>query len=304
LENKTRIIDQLLEQIDTKKIFVDEPMSNHTSFKIGGNASILANVATESEIKHVLDIAKAEKAPYYVIGNGSNLLVLDEGIQGIIIKISDKEAEVKIDGTKVVAPSGILLSKLASIIADKGLTGFEFASGIPGTLGGAVFMNAGAYGGEMKQVVTSIKAIDTKGNLVVLDNEACGFRYRNSNIQKDQLIVLEVEIDLDYGNKEEIFEYTRDLNQRRQDKQPLTMPSAGSTFKRPEGYYAGKLIDDAGLRGVSFGGAQVSEKHCGFLVNKGGATAEDVLGLMQVVRKVVKDKFDVVLEPELRVLGK
>lgn len=303
LENKTQIFEQLREKIEASKLFMDEPLANHTSFKIGGNASILANVVTESDISYVVETAIKEKVPYYIIGNGSNILAPDDGIKGIIIKISEKEPNIKIEEDRVIAPAGILLSKLASVIAENELTGFEFASGIPGTLGGAIFMNAGAYGGEMKQCVRHVKAITKEGKVTTLTNEGCAFDYRSSSIQDEGMIVLEVELKLEKGDKSKILSYTQELNQKRQDKQPLTVPSAGSTFKRPEGYFAGKLIDDAGLRGVSFGGAQVSEKHCGFVVNKGGATAKDVLSLMDVVRKVVKDKFSVDLEPELRLLG-
>ena len=303
LKDKIFMYEELKRNIDETRIWMDEPMSKHTSFKIGGAASILANVVSHDEISHIINTARAKDVPYYIVGNGSNLLVSDKGIKGIVIKIADNLTDVKIEGNRVTASAGILLSKLAHTISEQELTGFEFASGIPGTLGGAICMNAGAYDGEMKNCVTAVKVLAEDGKIYKYTNEEMDFGYRKSRVQKDNLIVLEVEMEFEKGSKDEILSYTKNLNQRRSDRQPLHLPNAGSTFKRPVGHFAGKLIDDAGLRGVRVGGAQVSEKHCGFVVNAGEATAKDVMELMSVVKKVVKDKYDVLLEPEVRMVG-
>ncbi len=255
-------------------------------------------------VKKSVALCKEHSIPYQIMGNGSNLLVCDEGIEGVVIKISDKFNVVSIDGELIKAQSGVLLSSLSKMIMEAHLTGFEFASGIPGTLGGAVFMNAGAYGGEMKDVIVGVTVLDEHGELKYLSNGELELGYRNSVIQRKKYVVLEADIKLEKGNHDEIRLYTKELTKKRTTKQPLHLPSAGSTFKRPPNNYAGKLIQDAGLKGVRFGDAQVSDKHSGFVVNHGGATCDDILSLIRFVQKVVYDQFEVNLEPEVRFLGR
>lgn len=294
---------ELAQGINKENILRDEPMKNHTSFKIGGPADILITPESVEEIVYSINYCRNNRVKYYVIGNGSNLLVRDKGIRGVVIKIAESFSNITIEDTIVKAQAGVLLSRLSKIIMAESLEGFEFASGIPGTLGGAITMNAGAYGGEMKDVVKGITCIDEKGKVIYLDNKDIDFGYRRSIVQDKGYIVLEVEMELvkgDYGNIKKI---TDELTHKRTSKQPLHLPSAGSTFKRPEGYYAAKLIDDSDLRGVRFGDAQVSEKHCGFIVNVGNANAEQVLSLIKLVQKVVKDKYNVELDTEVRIIG-
>ena len=290
---------------DSSKVFFDEPMKNHTSFKVGGNADCLLVPSCKEDISIALKICQSENIPYYIMGNGSNLLVRDNGFRGLIIKITDNmnESYVK-DNNIVYAEAGILLSSLANFISKKGLSGFEFASGIPGSFGGAVYMNAGAYDGEMKQVISKANILNPLTcEELVLNNEELDFGYRTSFVQKNDLIVLSAELKLEAGEKELIIEKMNELNKKRKDKQPLEFPSAGSTFKRPEGYFAGKLIMDSGLRGKQIGGAQVSEKHCGFVINKDNATANDIINLIDYVRDTVYEKYNVELEPEVRIIG-
>lgn len=289
--------------LNENQIRIEEPLAKHTTFKIGGPADFLVLPDHIEQIVNVVKLCIKEQIPYFVMGNGSNLLVSDSGFKGIIIKLDRDFAKVNISGNKVTAQAGILLSKLAAEVANQSFTGFEFASGIPGTLGGAVTMNAGAYGGEINQVITSATVLDAKGNVKTLNKEELKLGYRTSIIQEDDLIVLESTFEFEPGNKAEIQAYMDDLNERRRDKQPLEYPSAGSTFKRPEGYFAGKLIMDSGLRGYQVGEAQVSIKHCGFVINTGSATAKEVRTLIAEVIKVVEDKFGVVLEPEVKLLG-
>ncbi|PAB58138.1 UDP-N-acetylmuramate dehydrogenase [Anaeromicrobium sediminis] len=298
-----RIYDRLIEVIDRDNIREKEIMSKHTSFKIGGPVDIMILPKTVAEVKHAIKVFKEEEVKYYVMGNGSNLLVADKGIRGAIIKIGDNFNKVDVEDEKITAQAGVLLSALANVALKSSLKTFEFASGIPGTLGGAVTMNAGAYGGEMKDVVTGASVIDKFGNVVYLNNEELGFEYRNSNVQKEGYIVLEVDIQLEKGIYEEIQNTIKDLTKKRTTKQPLSLPSAGSTFKRPPDHFAGKLIQDAGLKGVKVGGAQVSELHSGFIVNVDNATAKDVLDLIRLVQKTVKDKFGVCLNPEVKIIG-
>ncbi len=293
-------IEQFYEKDEMR---LDAPMSDHTSFKIGGPAKILTQPRQPEQIRETLNVCRDLNLPFYIIGNGSNLLVPDHGIDGVVVKISDAFDDARIEGTKIIAKSGILLSRLANLAMNNDLGGLEFASGIPGTLGGAIFMNAGAYGGEMKDVVESVTILTQEGEIVTLENEACEFGYRSSAIQRCGSIVLEVTLNLESRSYADIKEVVDDLTVKRTSKQPLDLPSAGSTFKRPEGHYAGKLIDDAGLRGIRVGDAQVSEKHCGFVVNRGKATSAEVMELISLVQKVVKDKFDVTLEPEVRLFG-
>lgn len=297
------VSDRLSEKLTEGSVLKNEPMYNHTSFKIGGPADIMVLPNTVEDIKNVLEICGEEGIQPFIMGNGSNLLVRDKGIRGVVVKIADNFSKVEVDGEKITAQAGILLSRLSKIVVKAGLTGFEFASGIPGTLGGAITMNAGAYGGEMKDIITSALIIDRKGKIERLEREKLQLEYRSSIIEKNKYIVLEAELKLKKGNREEIKETIKDLTERRTTKQPLSLPSAGSTFKRPPGHYAGKLIEDCGLKGIRIGDAQVSELHCGFVVNMGNATAEDVINLIGVVRKVVRDKYDVELHPEVKIVG-
>ncbi len=301
--NKQNIYDRLCEIIKKENILVDEPMKNHTSFKIGGPADILVTPTDENELKEIIQYIKEENIPYFLMGNGSNLLVRDGGIRGIVVKIAQNYNEFEINENIIKAQSGILLSTLAKHIAKNCYKGFEFASGIPGTLGGAIAMNAGAYGGEMKDVVKSVKVLNQQGEIVELSNQQMQFGYRTSLVNKENLIVLEVKLSLEKGNYEDIKNILDDLTVKRTTKQPLNVPSAGSTFKRPEGYYAGKLIEDSGLKGVRLKGAQVSDKHSGFVINAGGATAKDIIELIEFIKKTVYDKFKVELNEEVKIVG-
>ena len=301
--NKEFIYNSLLNILNKEDILIDEPMSKHISFRVGGPADILVKPSSEDQIKDILTFAKKENIPYLIIGNGSNLLVRDGGIRGIVIKIAENFNDFSIEGTTVTAQSGAMLSFMGKAIMRNNLTGFEFAAGIPGTLGGAIAMNAGAYGGEMKDIVKSVRLIDSQGNIVELSNEEMQFAYRKSILSKEEYIVLSAVMELKEGNYEEIRDIMKDLTNKRVTKQPLNLPSAGSTFKRPEGYFAAKLIEDCGLKGLTLRGAQVSDKHCGFVVNLGGAQAKDILDLIYVVKITVYSKFGIMLEEELKILG-
>lgn len=296
--------NKLIDILKKDQIYMKEIMENHTSLHIGGPADYFVTPSSEDEIMKVIELCKLSHMPYYIMGNGSNLLVSDDGYRGLIMKIGDNYSEFSIgeDGI-VLAQGGILLSKLANGIAKKSLTGFEFASGIPGTLGGAVYMNAGAYGGEMVQCLLSAKVMDMDGEILILSNEELELGYRTSILQTKDYILLEATMKFNKGKKEEIFAQMQELNRRRRDKQPLDKYSAGSTFKRPVGYYAGKLISDAGLSGFQIGGAAVSDKHCGFLINKDNATAKDFAALIREVIRIVNERYHVRLEPEVRFLG-
>lgn len=301
--NKQLIYKELLNILDEENIKVDEPMKKHISFKVGGPADFLVKPKTEEELRNVVEFAKKENVPFIVIGNGSNLLVKDGGIRGIVIELSDNFNNYEIDGNIIKAQSGALLAIIGRNAMKNSLTGFEFAAGIPGTLGGALAMNAGAYGGEMKQVVKTVRLMDRDGNIFELSNEEMKFEYRRSLLTTKDYIVLSAVIELQPGNVEEIKEIMADYSNRRSTKQPLNFPSAGSTFKRPEGHFAAKLIDDCGLRGLNLRGAQVSDKHCGFVINSGGATAKDILDLMFIVKSTVNAKFGIMLEEEVKILG-
>ena len=281
----------------------DEPMSAHTSFKIGGNADAFVSVKNVLEIQSLISYCKDNNVPYMIVGNGSNLLVGDGGIRGVVIRVGENMQSCEVRGERVYAEAGILMSKLSNIILRAELTGFETLSGIPGTLGGGIYMNAGAYGGEIKDVVCEVTYIDTDGEIKTSKNAELDFSYRHSVFCDKKCVILSAVLKLKKGNYEEIKAAMVDYNKRRSDKQPLNMPSAGSTFKRPEGYFAGKLIQDCNLMGYTIGGAQVSEKHAGFVVNRGGATADDVFKLIDYVKKTVMDKFGVELEPEVRLTG-
>lgn len=290
--------------IDENRIFTNEPLKEHTYFKIGGPAKILVKVNNVDEIKRLINLCRDENVQYYVIGNGTNILVPDEGLDAVIIKIAEDYNDYRIQGNKVYVQAGMLLSTLSKKIAKASLTGFEFASGIPGTVGGAIYMNAGAYGGEMKDIIEYAQILDDKGNIRKIMNKDLELGYRKSIISKKNYVVLSVCFRLQKGNTKKIMDRIKVLDEKRISKQPINLPSAGSTFKRPEGYYAGKLIDDAGLRGFRYKDAQVSDKHCGFVVNRGQATCDDVLQLIEMVKKIVFDKFNVTLEREVRILGR
>ena len=286
-----------------EKVRISEPMNRHTTFRIGGPADYFLLPSTAEEVKKILEICKKKELPYFILGNGSNLLVSDEGYRGVIIQLYRNYGGITVEGTNIRAGAGALLSQIASAAKNASLTGFEFAGGIPGTLGGAVVMNAGAYGGEMKDVLKEVTVMTEQGEIMTIPAEKLEMGYRTSLVKKAGYLVLEAVISLKAGDVEEIKAIMKDLTEKRVSKQPLEYPSAGSTFKRPEGYFAGKLIMDAGLRGYQVGGAQVSEKHCGFVINKGNATAADVCGLMKDVQEKVQEQFGVTLEPEVKFLG-
>ncbi|KZL93288.1 UDP-N-acetylmuramate dehydrogenase [Clostridium magnum] len=293
---------KLTEILDSKDIEIDEPMKNHTSFKVGGPVDILVNPENHKQVLDIINLCKKDNVPYYIIGNGTNLLVKDGGIRGVVIKLC-KLNEITLDQDKLIAKSGALLKDVSDIALKQGLAGFEFACGIPGSIGGAVAMNAGAYNGEISNVIESAKVIDNEGNIKTLNKDELELGYRMSSILKHGYTVIEVTFKLHKGEQEKIKDRIEDLSKRRSDKQPLEYPSAGSTFKRPEGYFAAKLIEDSGLKGMRVGDAQVSEKHSGFIINKGNATAKDILGLIKLVQNTVKDKFNVDLFTEVRIIG-
>ncbi len=296
--------EELCGILGSENVLKEEPMKNHTTFRVGGPADWLVTPTEEEQIRDVVNLLRAEKVPYYVMGNGSNLLVGDKGYRGVIIQLGKNLSQIRMTEEGVLyAQAGALLSKIAAEAFAQSLTGFEFASGIPGTLGGAVMMNAGAYGGEMKHVLKDALALTADGELRVLPVEQMALGYRTSIFAQNGDIVLSAQIRLQPGNPEEIRAYMDELKEKRITKQPLEYPSAGSTFKRPEGYFAGKLIEDTGLRGFQVGGAQVSEKHCGFVINKGQATAADILSLIEQVSDRVEAKFGVRLEPEVKRIG-
>ena len=283
-------------------IFMEEPMKKHTTFRVGGPADVLVQ-PDETALAAILALCRRYHVSYSFIGNGSNLLVGDKGICGVVIEMTDPMGNIEVDGTKITAQAGAMLSKIANTAASNGLGGMEFAAGIPGSVGGAVVMNAGAYGGEMKDIIEKVYVLDENGAQLELDRDALDLGYRHSCIPEKKYIVTKVVLELVPHDEVEIRSKMKDLNEKRAEKQPLQYPSAGSTFKRPEGYFAGKLIMDAGLRGYQVGGAQVSEKHCGFVINKGDATAADICQLMRDVSDKVQAQFGVVLEPEVKMIG-
>ena len=295
--------DKLNNVIAKDSILIDEPMSRHTTFRVGGPADFFVTPKAKEELRDVVRICKEAGMPYYIIGNGSNLLVSDAGYRGVIVQIYKEMNEVKVEGDLVKAQAGALLSGIAAKALGAELSGFEFASGIPGTIGGACVMNAGAYGGEMKDVLESVTVLTGEGKIIELGRNELELGYRTSVIAKKGYIVLGAVLKLERGDGEKIKTYMDELKEKRVTKQPLEYPSAGSTFKRPEGYFAGKLIEDAGLRGFQVGGAQVSEKHCGFVINRDHATAADIMELMRQVQIRVKENSGVDLEPEVKRLG-
>lgn len=283
-------------------IFMQEPMKKHTTFRVGGPADVLVQ-PDETALAAILALCRQYHVSYSFIGNGSNLLVGDKGIRGVVIEMTDPMGNIEVDGTKITAQAGAMLSKIANTAASNGLGGMEFAAGIPGSVGGAVVMNAGAYDREMKDIIEKVYVLDENGAQLELDRDALDLGYRHSCIPEKKYIVTKVVLELVPRNEAEIRSEMKELNEKRAEKQPLQYPSAGSTFKRPEGYFAGKLIMDAGLRGYQVGGAQVSEKHCGFVINKGDATAADICQLMRDVSDKVQAQFGVVLEPEVKMIG-
>lgn len=287
--------------------FRDIEMKDYTSFKAGGKAAEMVIVESVEELREILAEIDQANRPYLMLGNGSNTLIKDSGFSGTVVKLGESFHQVKIhgeSGEKLVCGCGALMSSVAKAALAESLTGFEFASGIPGSIGGAVFMNAGAYGGEMKDIVESVNLVSRDGKVLrTVSGEEMDFSYRHSILQETGEVAVSVVLRLSKGDAAEISETMRDLTKRRNEKQPVQYPSAGSFFKRPEGFFAGKLIQDAGLKGLSVGGAQVSELHSGFIINKGGATATDIIDLMHLVQNTVFDKFGVKLEPEVRIIG-
>ena len=302
------IIQKLSDAVGPGQLFVNEKMSAHTTFRVGGEADIFVEINDRIQLEKVLAILKSENLcvpnrDFYLSGNGSNLRVSDKGLRGIVLHLSKEYSHIAVNGNTLVCEAGCTLAAIARKAYECALTGFEFAAGIPGSLGGAIVMNAGAYDGEMKQVVKSVRMMTPDAKIIEKSAEEMHFSYRHSIVKEQELIVLDVTIELLPGNQTEIRKKMDELALKRRDKQPLEYPSAGSTFKRPEGYFAAKLIDDAGLRGFTVGGAQVSEKHCGFVINKSDATASDIYKLICEVQKRVKETSGVTIEPEVILLG-
>lgn len=301
--DKIKVYNKLIEAIPGDAVLLDEPMKNYTTIKTGGLADIIVMPQSATEIQSIIKICKENNVPYFIMGKGSNLLVSDKGLRCVVVKLGDKFAKITIDGNDVIAQAGVSLSELSERIMEKNLKGFEFAGGIPGTLGGATTMNAGAYGGEMRDIIKSAKVLNTEGEIINLSSEELEFGYRTSIIQIKNYIVLEVKMEFKEGNYEEIAKTTKDLMETRKAKQPLHLPSCGSVFKRPAGHFAGKLIEDSGLKGKKVGGAKISELHCGFIVNVDNATTSDVLNLIELIQKTVKSKFEIQLETEVKIIG-
>lgn len=292
-----------LKEMEIGEIKENILMKDYTTMRIGGPADILIEPNTVDQIKKIISIAKETDTPLTIIGNGSNLLVRDKGIRGIVVVLKDNFSEIKIKENIVTAKAGATLRNTSIKSFESNLTGMEPVSGIPGTIGGAIIMNAGAYGTEMKDIVKNVVTIDRDGNIQNFNNEQMDFAYRHSTASEKDLIVLEVSFELKYGNYDEIIERFKDFDYKRSSRQPLDKNSAGSTFKRPEGYFASKLIDEAGLRGYKVGNAMVSEKHAGFLINVDNSTCENMLHLISDVQKIVYDKFEVRLEREVKLIG-
>lgn len=297
-------VHEYIQQIvPPEDVLRNEPLSRHTTFRVGGEADLFIRVGSREQLIQLIPFFKKLEIDFFILGNGSNVLVSDQGYQGAILQIGDRLSEVTVNGNFITAKAGALMSKIAECAQVHGLTGMEFASGIPGTIGGGIMMNAGAYDGEMSQITQSVLIMNHAGELMELNRETMEFGYRTSVVKNRPYIVLEVTIVLEPGNREEIKAKTARFAAERREKQPLEVASAGSTFKRPEGHYAGKLIMEAGLRGFSIGGACVSEKHCGFVVNRGKATAADILEVIKEVQDRVYERFEVTLEREVICLG-
>lgn len=295
--------EHLKEIVEEDRIQLEEPLDAHTTFRVGGPAQYFVRPVSTEEIAEMIKYFNLIEKDYYILGNGSNLLVGDKGYRGVVIQLFQQFDQIRVEGNQILCQAGALLSKVASVALEAGLTGFEFASGIPGTIGGALVMNAGAYGGEMKQVVSKVSVVAKNGTVMELSNEEMMFSYRFSVCKKEPLVCTEAVLTLEKGNPVDIRQKMEEFREQRIQKQPLQYPSAGSTFKRPEGYYAGKLIMDAGLSGFCIGGAKVSEKHCGFIINTGKATAADIKDLIDEVVERVYACFNVRLEPEVCMLG-
>jgi len=303
VESKEIYFKKLKEEIGIIKVFIDEPMNKHTSFRVGGPADIFVVPLNVDELKKLVTFVKQEGLPMFILGNGSNLVVRDGGIRGIVINILDNFNNISLKDDIIEADTGVLLSKLSNTAMKNSLAGLEFASGIPGTLGGALVMNAGAYGEQIGDLVVKSEYIDMDGNIYALEGEAHKFNYRKSFYSNKDVIILKAAMKLTKSSISEIKDKMTNLMLQRNEKQPLSYPSAGSIFKRPEGYYAGKLIEDAGLKGYIHGGAQISEKHTGFIVNRGKARAADIIHLIEYAQEIVKIKFGVNLETEVKIIG-
>lgn len=295
--------DNIENMIPRERMLFHEPMNRHTTFRIGGEAECMLLVEEEEELLKLIPYLNQIGQDYFILGNGSNLLVGDRGYKGIVIKLGNGMDQIVVEDSHIRVQAGALLSAAAAAACEAGLTGMEFAAGIPGTIGGGIMMNAGAFEGEMKQIVESVKVMNTAGEIMLLDNDTMEFGYRTSIIKARPYIVLEILLRLTKGDPVQIRARMEELAGLRKSKQPLNYPSAGSTFKRPEGHFAGQLIMDAGMRGYRIGGAQVSEKHCGFIINRGNATAADVREVIEEVQMRVKERFHVALEPEIIFLG-
>lgn len=299
----TSVYDYIGQIVPKERILFKEPMSRHTTFRVGGEAESVVLIENEEEILRLVPYFNQIGQDFFILGNGSNLLVGDKGYRGIVLKLGNGMNKITVEGNCIRVQAGALLSQTAAAARDAGLTGMEFAAGIPGSVGGGIVMNAGAYDGEMKQITESVRVMDKDGKILILDNDTMEFGYRTSVVRNRSFIVLEAVLRLQPGAKNDIQAKMDELMASRQSKQPLNYPSAGSTFKRPEGYYAGKLIMDAGMRGYRIGGAQVSDKHCGFIINAGNATAADVREVIEEVQEKVKERCQVSLEPEIVFLG-
>jgi len=297
------VIQALRKFVPEENICLQESMASHTTFRIGGLADCFVQLENTEQLIKVQKYLSQVGVPFFILGNGSNLLVSDAGFRGVILQIGPKMNRVTVEGNVIVAQAGASMAQIARTAMEHELTGMEFASGIPGTIGGGVVMNAGAYGGELSQIVTQVNVVNSEGEIMELDNETMEFGYRTSTIRNNPFTVTEVILRLEKGDRQQIRERMEELAAKRREKQPLEYPSAGSTFKRPAGHYAGQLIMEAGLRGFQCGGAKVSDKHCGFVINTGNATAEDVRKLIREVQARVKDQFNVDLETEVLFLG-
>ena len=298
------VMEALKRFVRPENIHIQEVMAAHTTFRVGGPADCLVELENVQQLQNIQHYLHLVGIPYVILGNGSNVLVSDEGYRGVVLQVANRMNRITVEGNRIVAQAGALMSQVAKAALENGLTGMEFASGIPGTVGGGVVMNAGAYGGEMSQIVTSVTVVNGEGEIMELENESMEFGYRYSTIRNQPFTVTEVSFELKPGEKDAIKATMDDLSARRREKQPLEYPRAGSTFKRPEGHFAGELIMNAGLRGFQIGGAKVSDKHCGFVINAGNATAADIMALIREVQMCVKEKFHVDLEPEVVFLGK
>lgn len=315
MQNKLRLeigsvnlnIKEILEEskLNKEKLYYDEPMAKHTSFKIGGPADVFIKVDNIEELKETVDLSKKNQIPLTIIGNGSNLLVTDKGIRGITAKLNLKDIEIKNENNKQIikVEAGVPVGLLAQKLLKEEITGFEELSGIPGTIGGAVIMNAGAHGKELKDILKKVTAMDYNGNIHEFTNEECQFSYRNSRFQKEKYIILQATLELEKGNAKEIKEKMDEYMQFRKEKQPIEYPNAGSTFKRGEDFVTAKLIDEAGLKGYKVGGAQVSEKHAGFIVNVDNATAKDVIELTDYIKEKIEEKFGQKINLEIQIIG-